>query len=119
MRLYLAPLFWLTFSVLALASDVYMASSRFQSRLSADRLAAVQKGYSRRLITFWVVVAALFFAYAVMSSVISGEATWWLWSLAAAAQLATLPVRRFAAVKVGVVEFRPDVQTQRRHRRAM
>jgi hypothetical protein len=45
--------------------------------------------------------------------------TWWLWFLAAATFFAILPIRRLAGVKLGVVEVRPNIETQRRHRRVL
>jgi len=45
--------------------------------------------------------------------------TWWLWLLAATAQFAALLGRRYCGVKLGAVKVRPDVETQRRHRRVL
>lgn len=119
MRLYFAPLLWLTVGALALAFNASMVSSRFRARLSSNRLAELQKAYSQRLVTAGILMVGLYCMYAAIRTMISGVDTWWLWFLAAAAQFGSLPVRRVAAVKLRAGEVRPDVEMQRRHRRAL
>jgi hypothetical protein len=118
-RIYFAPIFFLTMSTLSLALEVYRTSSRFRLRLSSSRLTAIQEAYdpySQRWVT---VVAGLFCTYAAIRTLIDGVGTSWLWFLAAAAQFAIPPVRRRAGVNLGAVEVRPDVVTQHRRRRAL
>jgi hypothetical protein len=118
-RIYFAPIFFLTMSALSLALEVYKTSSRFRLRLSSSRLTGLQEAYdpySQRCLTL---AAGLFCTYAAIRTLIDGVGTSWLWFLAAAAQFAIPPVRRRAGVKLGAVEVRPDVATQHRHRRAL
>lgn len=104
-------------------SDVVSAASarkRAQlSRLSPDRLDALKRTSSNRLMNVWMIAMGLFLAVAGISALMSGPDTWWLWLLAAAAQFASLLVRRNVGRKLGVVRVRPDVQTSRRQRRAL
>jgi hypothetical protein len=64
-------------------------------------------------------LAGLYCAYGALRTLIGGVDTWWLWFLAAATYFAILPIRRLAGVNLGVVEVRPSVETQRRHRRVL
>jgi len=118
-RLYVAPLLYLALGVLTVGFQVYVASSRCRARLSHDKLAEVQKRFNQRFITVWIGVAGLYCIYAAIRTVVIGVDTWWLWFLAAAVQLVAFLVRRFAFLKLGVVEVRPDVETQRGRRRAL
>jgi len=117
-RPYVHPLLWLTAGALALAFQLYTGSSRFQAQQSGDRLAEVQKANRQPLPAFLTLVAGLFCTYAALRTLIGGVGTWWLWSLAAAAQYATLALRR-AGVRDGAGEVLPRVKMQRRHRRAL
>jgi len=82
-----------------------------------DKLAAFQSAYSNRLMNVWMIAIGLFPAVAGIRALMSGLDTWWLWLLAAAAQLASLLVRRNVGRKLGVVRVRPDAQTSRRQHR--
>lgn len=122
MRIYFAPLFWLTMSALLLAIEVYRTSSRFRLRLPSNRLTGVQQAYNpygQRFLNIGVVLTGLFCTYAAIRTLIGGVGTSWLWFLAAAAQFAIPPIRHRAGVKLGAVEVRPDVATRHRHRRAL
>lgn len=66
-----------------------------------------------------MVLFALYCSVAAVRALIGGVDTWWLWLAAAASHLAALLVRRIAGLKLGAVRVRPDVQTGRRHRRAL
>jgi len=68
-----------------------------------DKLAAFQSAYSNRLMNVWMIAIGLFPAVAGIRALMSGLDTWWLWLLAAAAQLASLLVRRNVGRKLGVV----------------
>jgi len=84
-----------------------------------DKLAAFQSAYSNRLMNVWMIAIGLFPAVAGIRALMSGLDTWWLWLLAAAAQFASLLVRRNVGSALGVVRVRPDVQTSRRQHRAV
>jgi hypothetical protein len=121
-RIYFAPILWLTVSALLLAAEVYRTSSRFRTRLPSDKLTGIQEAYNpygQRFFNIGVLVGGLFSTYAAIRTLIAGVGTSWMWFLAAAALFAFPPVRRRAGVKLGAVEVRPDVATQHRHRRAL
>lgn len=116
---YVSPILWLTAGALALAFQVYAGSSRIRARQSSDRLAEVQKARSAPLRAVLTLLAGLFCSYGALRNLIGGSGTWWLWSLAAAAQFATVALGRGASVRQGAGEGPPRAKLQRRHRRAL
>jgi hypothetical protein len=118
-RLYFAPLFWLTAGALALAFQAYTGSSRFRARLSSDRLAEIEKTNGQRLMSAPFLLAGLYCAYAAIRTMIGGVDTWWLWILAAATQFAMVATKRAAGAKSDASEVRTREKMQRRHRRAI
>jgi hypothetical protein len=121
-RIYSAPILWLTVSALLLALQVYQASTRFRLRLTSDKLTAVQETYNpyrRHVLTIGFLIAGLFCTYATIRTLIIGVDTSWMWFLAAAALFAIPPAHRRAGVKLGAVDVWPDVATQHRRRRAL
>lgn len=119
MRLYFAPLLWLTAAALGLGLNAFWASSRFRQGLTPDRLAGIHKAYNNPFFTVESVAAGLYCTLAAAVTLLSGGDTWWLWFLAAPAQFAIAPVRRFAGVKLGAVQIRRDLETKRRQRRVL
>ena len=117
---YFAPLLWLASGASILVLNAYWASGRFREGSSREKLAKIQKAYEQqRVLGVWMVVSGLYCAYGAIRNLIGGVDTWWLWFLAAATFFSILPLRRLAGVKLGAVEVRPDVETQRRHRRVL
>jgi hypothetical protein len=102
-----------------LALNAYRASGRFRDRLSGEKLTVVQKAYEGRFLPISMICSGLYCTYGAIRTLIGGVDTWWLWFLAAAAYFGTVPMMRFAGAKLGAVEVRPDVETQRRRRRVL
>lgn len=117
---YFHPLLWLIAGASILGLNAYWASGRFREGSSRDTLAKAQKAFEQqRFLRVWTVLAGLYCAYGALRTLIGGADTWWLWFLAAATSFAILPVRRLAGIRLGAVEVRPSMETQRRHRRVL
>ena len=116
---YFAPLLWFTSGASILALNAYRMSARFREGLSPDKLAKVKKASDQRFLCVWMVLAGLYCAYGAIRTLIGGVNTWWLWFLAAATYFGIPPMTRLASVKLGAVEVRPDIETQRRQRRVL
>lgn len=71
-------------------------SSRFRARVSGEKFSEVQQANSQGFAGTVAVLAGLFCTYATIRTVIDGVETWWLWSLAAAAQFGVVALRRAA-----------------------
>jgi len=111
-KLYFAPLLWLTIGLVVLATHAYAGSGRFRARVSSDRFAQIQKANSKRGETVAVLGVGLYCTYAAVRALLGGVDSWWVWFLAAATQFGIVALRR--AAEVG-----PQVKLKRNHRRAI
>jgi len=119
MKLYFAPLLWLTMGVVVLAIHTYAGSSRFRARVSSDKFAQVQKANSQPGTTVAILGAGLFCTFDGVRALLGGVDSWWVWFLAAAAQFGVVVLRRAAGVKPAAGEVGPHVKLKRNHRRAI